>query len=89
VADLDNRLVRCISSVFPGLSDREIRVADVEQLANMDSLGAVTLVALIDQEFGVDLDLEGLLRFGSFAGLCLYLRKQSASNEAVDTQRAK
>jgi acyl carrier protein len=84
VADLDDRLVRCISSAFPGLTDRAIRTADVEQLADVDSLAAVTLVALIDQEFGVDLDLEGLLKFGNFVGLCQYLREQPASSEAVD-----
>jgi acyl carrier protein len=89
VADLDERLVRCISSAFPGLTDREIRTADVEQLADADSLAAVTLVALIDEEFGRDLDLEGLLEVGNFAGLCQYLREQSASTEAVDTQRVK
>jgi acyl carrier protein len=89
VADLDDRLVRCISSAFPGLTDREIRTADVEQLADVDSLAAVTLVALIDQEFGVDLDLEGLLKFGSFEELCQYLREQPASSEAVATQRVK
>jgi acyl carrier protein len=89
VADLDDRLVRCISSAFPGLADQEIRTVGVEQLADADSLAAVTLVALIDQEFGVDLDLEGLLRFGSLAGLCQYLREQPASSEAVDTQRVK
>jgi acyl carrier protein len=89
VADLHERLVRCISSAFPGLTDREIHAADVEQLAATDSLAAVTLVALIDEEFGVDLDLEGLLKLGSFANMCQYLREQPVSSEAVDTQRVK
>jgi acyl carrier protein len=89
VADVDDRLVRCVSSAFPGLTDGEIRTADVEQLVDVDSLAAVTLVALIDQEFGVDLDLEGLIKLGSFAGLCQYLREQPASNESIDTQRVK
>jgi len=87
VADLDDRLVRCISSVFPGLTDREIRTTDIERLADVDSMTAVSLVALIDQEFGVNLDLEGLLELGSFAGVCQYLCEQRTSSEAVDTQR--
>jgi acyl carrier protein len=89
VADLDDRLVRCISSAFPGLTDREIRTVDVERLADVDSLAAVTLVALIDQEFGVNLDLEDLLKCGNFAELCQYLHDQPASSEAVNTQRVK
>jgi len=40
---------------------------------DVDSLAAVTLVALIDQEFGVDIDLEGLLRLGSFEALQQFL----------------
>lgn len=89
MVDLDDRLVHCISSAFPGLTDQEIRTAGVEQLAELDSLAAVTLVALIDQEFGVNLDLEGLLKFGSLAQLCQYLREQPASSETVDMQRMK
>ena len=89
MADLDDRLVCCISSAFPGLTDREIRTVDVERLADVDSLAAVTLVALIDQEFGVNLDLEDLLKCGNFAELCQYLHDQPASSEAVNTQRVK
>jgi acyl carrier protein len=89
VADLDGRLVRCISSAFPGLTDREIRTADLEQLADVDSLAAVTLVALIEQEFAVNLDLEGLLKFGSFAGICQYLCEQAVLGDAFDRQRVK
>ena len=89
MADLDGRLVRCISSAFPGLTDREIRTADLEQLADVDSLAAVTLVALIGEEFGVDLEMEGLLKLGSFAGVCEYLREQPTSSEAVEAQRVK
>lgn len=80
MADLDDRLVRCISSAFPSLTDCEIRAAGVEQLAELDSLAAVTLVALIGQEFGVDLDMQGLLKFGSLARLCQHLREQPASS---------
>jgi acyl carrier protein len=65
-AELDDRLVRCISSVLPTLTEEEIRAAEVGQLVEADSLTGVTLVALINEEFGVDLDLEGLLRLGNF-----------------------
>jgi acyl carrier protein len=85
VADLDDRLVRCISSVFPALTDQEIRTASAEMLVEADSLAAVTLIALIDEEFGVEVDLEGLLELGSFQGLCQYLQ-QVFSNPALQGQ---
>lgn len=72
-AGFDDRLVRCISSVLPTLTEQEIRAAEVEQLANVDSLTAVTLVAVINEEFGVDVDLDVLLNLGDFNGVCEYL----------------
>jgi acyl carrier protein len=69
VVDLGDHLLRCILSVFPTLTEEGIRAAKMELLMDVDSLAAVTLVALIDQEFGVDIDLEGLLKLGSFEAL--------------------
>jgi acyl carrier protein len=79
VAELDDRLVRCFSSVFPTLTREEIRAADVTFLIDVDSLAGVTLVAVIDEEFGVEIDLEGLLELGTFQAIQQRLRKQSQS----------
>jgi len=73
VADLDDRLVRCILSAFPTLTEEDSRSANMDSLMNVDSLAAVTLVALIDEEFGVDIDLERLLELGSFEALQQFL----------------
>jgi acyl carrier protein len=75
---MDDRLVRCISSVFPTLSEQEIREAEVAELADVDSLTAVTLVALINEEFGLDVDLDVLLKLGDFKGICEYLHDEQA-----------
>ena len=73
MAELDDRLVRCILSAFPTLTEEAGRTAQMELLMNADSLAAVTLVALIDEEFGVDIDLEGLLNLGGFEALKQFL----------------
>lgn len=78
--ELDNHLVRCISSIFPNLTEEDIRTSDASQLMAVDSLSAVTLVALIDEEFGVSLDLEGLLNLGSFHALREHLREHGRLN---------
>ncbi len=78
-AELNDRLVRCISFVFPTLGEEEIRSAEVQQLADADSLAAVTLVALINEEFGLDVDLQVLLELGNFNKMCEYLRGELAA----------
>ena len=79
MTESQDRLVRCFSSVFPTLSEAEIRASDVVRLFDLDSLAGVTLVTLIDQEFGVNVDLPDLLELGSFEKISQFLRKRSAS----------
>jgi acyl carrier protein len=77
---IDDRLVRCFSSVFPELTEEQILAADVELLSSVDSLAGVTLVALIDEEFGFDLDFEDLLRLGTFEAIQQYVIDHSLSS---------
>ena len=79
MAESQDRLVRCFSSVFPTLSEAEIRASDVVLLFDLDSLAGVTLVTLIDQEFGVNVDLPDLLELGSFEKISQFLRKRNPS----------
>jgi acyl carrier protein len=79
MSEQDDRLVRCFASVFPTLSEGEIRAADVGPLFDLDSLAGVTLVTLIDEEFGVNVDLPELLELGSFEAISQFLRKRSRS----------
>ncbi len=76
MAQLDDRLAHCFSCVFPALTEEEIRTADVARLTEIDSLAGVTLVSLIGEEFGVDVDFENLLELGTFQGVKNYLREQ-------------
>ena len=71
--DLDDRLVRCFLSVFPELSDQEIRSASAESLSAWDSLATVTLVAVLQQEFGLEIDLGDLEKFVSFERVRSYV----------------
>lgn len=67
--DLDDRLQRCVLSVFPALSAETLPKISLAQLAAADSLAAVSLVAVLGQEFGLDLDIEDLLTMDSFDAL--------------------
>ena len=80
MSDQDDRLVRCFASVFPTLSEGEIRACDVVPLFDLDSLAGVTLVTLIDEEFGVNVDLSDLLGLRSFEAISQFLRERNRSS---------
>lgn len=70
--DLETRLLRCFESVFPGLTPEEIRASTAEQ-GMWDSLSLVTLAAVVQEEFGVEILEEELAILDSFAAFQAYL----------------
>jgi acyl carrier protein len=78
--DLETRLLRCFESVFPGLTPDEIRISNSEQ-GTWDSLSLVTLVAVVQEEFGVEI-LDGeISNIDSFAGFRAYLETHPAAGK--------
>jgi acyl carrier protein len=75
MSEHDDRLVRCFASVFPMMSEEEIRASNVIPLFDLDSLAGVTLVALIDQEFGINVEISDLLKLGSFESISQFVQK--------------
>ena len=70
------RLVRCFSAVFPDLAIETISALRIEDLDAWDSLAAVRLVAVVEEEFGVRIDLRDLKDLSSFRAFETYLEKQ-------------
>ncbi len=58
MSNQEERLKRCFSIVFPNLSADEIPRASVTSVATWDSLVTVTLVSVIEEEFGVTIGPE-------------------------------
>jgi acyl carrier protein len=73
MSELENRLIRCFSSIFPALTLEEIRAASVQSLAAWNSLVAVTLAAVVEQEFNVHIELVDLPKLDSFEAFQAYL----------------
>ncbi len=87
MSELESRLIRCFSSVFPALTLlEETRAASAQSLAAWDSLAAVTLVAVVQQEFSVQIDLLDLPELDSFAAFQTYLRRLTARGGADGSQ---
>lgn len=68
------RLVTCFAAVFPDLTPAEIERASPETVAAWDSLANVTLLTVIEEEFGVEIPVDDLETLASFDLLLDYLR---------------
>ena len=68
-----DRLIRCFAAVFPTLSPEEIPNTSVESAGVWDSLATVTLAAVIQDEFSVEIDPSDLQELTSFGAFQTYL----------------
>jgi len=77
--NLEHRLVRCFSSVFPELSEDQIRNASVDSVADWHSLASVTLISVVQEEFGAQVGLTDLPNLVSFSAVQNYVQHHAAS----------
>ena len=73
--EVKSRLVNCFQTVFPSLPESEIPNAAQESLAEWDSIAAITLVNVIEDEFQIQMDLDELADLDSFSRILDYLEK--------------
>ena len=72
-----DRLERCFSAVLPSLAADSISLASVSNTAAWDSVASVTLVATIEEEFGIEIEIQDLVELISFEKVLEYLRKNA------------
>jgi len=75
--DVRQRLMKCFALVFPELSPAAIEQASYSTVAKWDSVAAITLLTVIEEEFGAAIDLELLPELNSFAAFEAHLGKCS------------
>ncbi len=75
MANERERLRACFAAVFPSLKPDEIERASPNSVANWESMTTVTLVAVIEEEFGVALPVEEFTEAISFELLLLALEQ--------------
>jgi acyl carrier protein len=76
---LEYRLIRCFSSVFPELTEEQIRNASIESVSGWHSLTSVTLVSVVQEEFGLQVSLTDLPNLISFSAVQNYVQHHLAS----------
>lgn len=77
--DTRARLVKCFAAVFPELSEGEIETATSTTIEHWDSVATVTLITLIEEEFGIEVDADDLEQLVSFDSVLSYLENKSES----------
>ena len=89
--EMQVRLAGCFASVFPDLSANEVTEASSASVQNWDSVAGVALLSVVEEEFGISIEIDDLARFNSFKGFLNYLKEVekdrpiSAESDAYQT----
>jgi acyl carrier protein len=70
----EKRLASCFLTVFPELSPDEVTYASSTTVQGWDSVAVVTLLAVVEEEFGISMEPEDPAKFDSFQRFLDYLR---------------
>ena len=76
MVETKNRLVKCFETVFPDLGEEKIPGASQATVPTWDSIAAITLVNVIEDEFQFQMDLEALPDLNSFERILTYVNTQ-------------
>jgi acyl carrier protein len=68
-----HRLTTCLSAYFSGLQVEEIPRASMATVGEWDSMASVTLIAMVSEEFGIEVAPEDYERFVSYELILDYL----------------
>jgi acyl carrier protein len=77
--DIQQRLANCFRTVFPDLPEAAIPQAEQSNVKDWDSVAAITLVNVIEEEFNLELDLDKIADLDSFDKIAAYLNAAVAS----------
>jgi acyl carrier protein len=82
MAETRARLERCFAGVLPDLSASQIAQASPATVAAWDSVVSVTLFALVEEEFALEIDVPDMQGLLSFESLLKYLQKKMGDSAA-------
>ena len=71
--EIATRLVTCFQTVFPDMTPAEAAAATQDSVAAWDSVAAITLMNVIEEEFGIQMDFDRLGELDSFQRVHEYL----------------
>lgn len=74
--EIQKRLIKCFGYVFPAMSEEEIPRSSQASNPAWDSVAAITLVNVIEDEFGIQMDFDVLLELNSFLLILAYVKRE-------------
>jgi acyl carrier protein len=74
--ELRQRLIDCFQVVFPDLPPEKIATASPETVAEWDSVAGLTLMTVVEEKFGLQIDLDDLAGLDSFESFYSYLQER-------------
>jgi acyl carrier protein len=74
----EERLIRVFETVFPDLRADRITSATQDTIQTWDSVAAITLMNLIEEEFAIQMDFEDLGELTSFHKILTYVNGKLA-----------
>ena len=74
--ELRERLVDCFLAVFPDLERTEVSQANSLTISGWDSVAGVTLIAVVEEEFGISIEVDDLSALTSYEGYLKYLQNE-------------
>jgi acyl carrier protein len=69
------RLVKCFGAVFPDLNEQQILAATPKTVGAWDSVATVTLMTVIEEEFGIQVDADDIEQLLSFDSALAYVSR--------------
>lgn len=74
--DVRAKLIECFQIVFPDMQEKDIPSASQQTVAEWDSVAAITLVNVIEEQFGIEMDLDQVADLDSFEKVLAYLQQR-------------
>ena len=71
--NVSTRLIKCFEMVFPDMAQSEITIATQDTVGAWDSVAAITLLNVIEDEFQITMDLDMAAELDSFQKIQNYL----------------
>jgi acyl carrier protein len=77
--EIRERLTNCFLAVFPNLAPENVEAASSTTVGEWDSLAMLSLITVIQEEFGTSLPLDDLEKLQAFESICKYLEEHPGS----------
>lgn len=74
--DVKPKLIECFQIVFPDMREKDIVSASQDTVAEWDSVAAITLVNVIEEQFEIEMDLDDVADLDSFEKVLAYLQQR-------------